>query len=274
MEHLLESERLNRYVKILLSRELGPSSSDPNSTAFDPLKASISAARRGDKEEAFWLIFLFVHFSKHRTAGWKYVRDVYGRLGEPDSRWDWVTTRANVEGFRNWLDANAGRIRFSSTQHGFGNHRKYESLAGWTTTGTGEVVATYVHWVEQMDSHEQRVQEAVLAASGDRARAFDLLYSSLSGVRRFGRTARFDYLSMLGRTRLADIRPGKAYMVGATGPRRGAGLLFGLDNNVHATTLESKIGELERFLNVGFDVLEDALCNWQKSPGHFKPFRG
>jgi hypothetical protein len=31
---------------------------------------------------------------------------------------------------------------------------------------------------------------------------------------------------------------------------------------------------LREELDVGFDVIEDALCNWQKSPAEFKPFRG
>ena len=38
--------------------------------------------------------------------------------------------------------------------------------------------------------------------------------------------------------------------------------------------LEAALTPLRAELNVGFDVLEDALCNWQKSPDEFKPFRG
>jgi hypothetical protein len=32
--------------------------------------------------------------------------------------------------------------------------------------------------------------------------------------------------------------------------------------------------ELDADLKVGMQVLEDALCNWQKSPAHFERFRG
>ena len=38
--------------------------------------------------------------------------------------------------------------------------------------------------------------------------------------------------------------------------------------------LETYIDQLDEVLNVGMQVLEDALCNWQKSPNDFVPFRG
>jgi Alpha-glutamyl/putrescinyl thymine pyrophosphorylase clade 3 len=38
--------------------------------------------------------------------------------------------------------------------------------------------------------------------------------------------------------------------------------------------LEDSAAALGHCLDVTFDVLEDALCNWQKSPARFKPFRG
>ena len=34
------------------------------------------------------------------------------------------------------------------------------------------------------------------------------------------------------------------------------------------------LAKIEDSLGVGYDVLEDALCNWQKSPSVFMPFRG
>ena len=94
----------------------------------------------------------------------------------------------------------------------------------------------------------------------------------MSAVARFGRTARFDYLTMVGKLGLAAIEPPSTYMEGSTGPVRGARLLFGGREN--ATTLDSWLVELEAELHVGMQVLEDALCNWQKSPNEFKPFRG
>src|SRR5262249_1767487 len=115
---------------------------------------------------------------------------------------------------------------------------------------------------------------ALLAAAGDGRKAFDLLYRSMTVVHRFGRTARFDYLSMAGKIGLVAIRPGKTYLVDSTGPRQGALLLSGESDHTNTAGLEEKLACLEQHLGVGFDALEDALCNWQKSPSVFRPFRG
>ena len=38
--------------------------------------------------------------------------------------------------------------------------------------------------------------------------------------------------------------------------------------------LDQWLVELEAHLSVGMQVLEDSLCNWQKSPDRFDRFRG
>ena len=52
----------------------------------------------------------------------------------------------------------------------------------------------------------------------------------------------------------------------------GARLLFGGNNSL--VSLNNWLVELGAELNVGMQVLEDALCNWQKSPDKFRRFRG
>jgi hypothetical protein len=84
--------------------------------------------------------------------------------------------------------------------------------------------------------------------------------------------ARFDYLTMVGKLELAAILPGSTYLEGSSGPLDGARLLFG--RNERAQVLDAWLVELGEQLGVGMQVLEDALCNWQKSPNKFRPFRG
>lgn len=271
LEQLLESIHRVRFVAVLRTRELSPRRADPNDELFDPLKAAILHQRQGNVEEAFWLVFLFVHFGKQPRAGWRYAREVYGRLGEA-GRWDWSSTSADPSGFRGWLHAHQDGLKREGVPRGFGGHRKYESLDAYSPKGTGAVVESYVRWVSPPRTHQELMGQVYRQADDDPRKAFDLLYKSMRAVTRFGRLARFDYLTMLGKLGLAGVEPASTYMENSTGPIRGARLLFGADES--ATTLDRWLVALDAQLSVGMQVLEDALCNWQKSPREFKPFRG
>lgn len=76
--------------------------------------------------------------------------------------------------------------------------------------------------------------------------------------------------------RITPIQPDLAYLTQATGPLRGARLLFGgaTNSNILATTLDAWLVELDSHLGLGMQVLEDSLCNWQKSPEIYIRFRG
>ena len=94
-------------------------------------------------------------------------------------------------------------------------------------SGTGAAVESYVRWVRHHRTHQMLVQEAQEQTGGDPRTTFDYLYRSMDDVVSFGRTAKFDYLTMIGKLQLAPIEPGSTYMQGATGPYQGALLLFG-----------------------------------------------
>lgn len=97
----------------------------------------------------------------------------------------------------------------------------------------------------------------------------------MSEVKSFGRLAKFDYLTMLAKLGLTQIEPGATYMAGATGPVRGARLLFGDSHGQRSgPELDSYLTALGKKTGLGMQVLEDALCNWQKSPTTFVAFRG
>lgn len=91
-------------------------------------------------------------------------------------------------------------------------------------------------------------------------------------LRRFGRTARFDYLTMLGKMGLAPIRPDSAYFSSATGPVVGAQLMLQGEHGLTVAEIDRRVGIIANQLGVGFQEMEDSLCNWQKSPNHYKRF--
>lgn len=271
VEQLVDSRRRTLYFEELLMRDPSAGRANPADRGFDPLRAAIFHDRAGNRDEAFWLVFLFVHFGKNRRSGWGLIADIYGRLGD-GALWSWDAVSADAGAFRSWLDDHIDSIMSRKPHRGFGNHRKYESLKA-TDSGTGAVVESYVGWVGAA-GHDIRIEDATRGETTPYGR-FDALYRSVRGVRRFGRTAAFDYCSTLAKLSLAAVEPSAACLAGATGPLAGARLLLAPPGERPTPKiLEERLTPLRAELDVGFDVLEDALCNWQKSPAEFRPFRG
>lgn len=83
-------------------------------------------------------------------------------------------------------------------------------------------------------------------------------------------------LAMLGKLGIAPIDPGSTFLKGATGPLAGARLLFGgaCDANLSERDLEARLVGFGQETGLGAQVLEDAVCNWQKSPSAYVRFRG
>lgn len=265
---MVASLRRLDYTSRLRERPISPERADPRSMLFDPERAAILHARAGRIDEAFWLTFLMTHFGKHAVHGWRRLQDVYSGLGARS--WSWERVSADPNAFRAWLRDNRFLIGGR-----FGNHRKYESLSADSNTGTASVIEGYIEWVGPEHSHAKLVGKLVRKGGNDPHVIFDQFYGSMN-VTRFGRLAKFDFLALVGRLDLAPISPGSTYLKGATGPLRGARLLFGGNPTacISEHDLESWLQELDAKLDVGMQVLEDSLCNWQKSPGMFIHFRG
>jgi hypothetical protein len=275
VRQLIDSERRVRYAKKLLELDISDRRADPSDTSmFDPIKGAVVKKREGALDEAFWMVFYSVHFGEHPEGGWCYAREVYNRCGERGI-WDWETTSQDPGEFRSWLADHETLVQERCESGGFSEHRKYQSLSSYTknNASTGAAFETYVDWISPPRSHMDLMEEAEEKANGDPEKAFDLLYKSMDEVASFGRLARFDYLTMVGKLKLANIRPGSAYMDGSTGPMDGAELLLG--DQIEDMTIEevdSLLVKLGGQLDVGMQVVEDALCNWQKSPLKYKRF--
>jgi len=261
------SLRREDYYRLVQAKPVGADRADPNHPSFDAERAVAFHMQQGNVDEAGWLIFLMTHFARRADTKWLRLQDIYGRLGA--GIWDWPTVTANPAAFYQWLVANWQNIRGA-----FGNHRKYESLRPTANRPMARTVANYLAWIGP-GGHVAFFANAVHAAGNNPHTIFDYLYGNLNIIS-FGRLAKFDYLSLVGRYGLAPIAAGSAYLDGATGPGRGARLLF--DGNSTSTTsnatLQGKLDVLDTRLKVGMEVMEDALCNWQKNPHHFIYYKG
>jgi hypothetical protein len=272
---MIESIRRIRFIKQVSERHISLARKDPDNDLFDPVRAAMLHHAAGDLEEACWLIFLFTHTGKNIKSGYQLLRDIYGKLGT-HKVWTWATVSKDPLAFRHWLDKNMPSLRASDKHRAFGNHRKYQSLDAWKPNGTGDAVQSYVQWVKTYGSHSKMFNEVVIEANHNPERAFNLLYKSMRAVNSFGRTARFDYLSMIGKVGLASIRPDSVHLKGATGPVLGAKLFFyGTKTSKQSDShLEHLADDLATFLGVDKQVMEDSLCNWQKDHTTKKRFRG
>jgi hypothetical protein len=265
-EQMIASLRRLHYTEILKGRDIHPDRANPESNLFDPERAALLFARNGDRDEGIWLIFLSIHFGKHRVHGWRMVRDIYSGLGS--GRWTWQRVSSKPNTFRDWLRANRERIGGA-----FGNHRKYETLDPDSRSSSATVIESCVDLLKPSPS--SYFDALVRSIGNDPHRIFEAAYQRLAIVR-FGRLARFDFLSLLGRMDLAPLEPGSTYLRGATGPLQGARLLIDGDSRSSSSEddLDEVLRRLDRTLNVGMQVMEDSICNWQKSPRKFIHFRG
>lgn len=266
----IASVRRIEVALIYKNREHSPLCADPSNIAFDPLKAASWHKRQGNVNEAFWLVFLATNFGRNRVTKWNLVKEVYS--GRTNSvMWSWEEVCRNISGFRDWLESNRETIK----QNGkVGNHRKYHRVDGYSRLGTGAAVQSYIEWIGETNNHEDLMNTTLQGVNNNQKLAFRSLYNSMSCVKGFGRMGKFDYLTMVGKLGLVDILPDSTYMNGATGPFIGGRILFG--QSVNHRVLDSYFSELDELLMLpfGMQVIEDAVCNWQKNPTQYKHFGG
>jgi hypothetical protein len=271
---IIDSIRRIKYVRVIREKQPSKIYSDASVDFFDPIKAAVWNINQNNTEEAFWLVFLLTHFGKNKKTGWNLIRQIYGAMNNP-VYWSWERTRNNFNDFQNWLSNNQDII---IAQGKFGNHRKYQSIDAHKPAGTGQAILSYINWISKFNNHAGLVNHLIDNDITDPKKAFNYLYYQLDEVISFGRTAKFDLLTMLGKLELIKIEPDSTYMHGATGPKAGARLLFGGDYNsdINPEDLSLLLNELEHHLDLyfGMQVLEDSLCNWQKSPSNYIHFRG
>lgn len=264
---LIDSIQRVSYVQAIRMRPVSNARADPRSPFFDPIRAAVAVPAQ-QPEEAFWLIFLATHCGRNLRTEWRLAAELYG--ASEARPWTWARVLNDPQTYSDWI--NDQHKTFVGK---FGNHRKYESLKPGPK-GSAAIVRSYIDWIGGFGSHSAMVAQAQAIARGNPRRAFGVLYDQMREVLRFGRTGRFDYLTMVGKAGLANIEADSTYLNEATGPKRGARLLFDgqIDSRTGARILEERVAALELHLGVGMQVMEDAMCNWQKSPNRYVAFRG
>lgn len=273
-QQIVSSLRRISYTDTLLLRDVSPSRCDPYSGDFDPVRGALHLHRNGHLDEAVWLVFVLTHFGKHGVDKWKLARNVYGSFGAGPV-WAFFEYSFDAAAFENMLAANQHNLANVNASGRFSNHRKFESKKPHAIAKT---FRTFHDWQSEFGSFRDRLVATHKHVGQEPQACFDALYKSMIGISRFGggRLGRFDFLTMLGKLQLAPIVPGSVYLDKASGPLDGARLLFFGDRNhgVTGKALEPRVDALDEVLDVGKQVIEDSLCNWQKKPDVYEYFRG
>ncbi|MEX0750010.1 MAG: hypothetical protein WD359_04300 [Dehalococcoidia bacterium] len=238
----------------MLTGELLPEARPFCTSGYNPLGEARERYLAGDRDEAIWLHFVAT------LIGWERPDSVdrFLRVLGGGQRATWcVITAHPLDAIARIEDHAAVLIREAP----FGNHRKYETHRG--DGGSARVVKSFIDWAEANPS--ARI-DAIATTATNPEHAFDRLFNSLK-VYRFGRTARYDFARLLANLD-ARLKPGCCYLQGASGPRRGAALLFlgrPWARDGELSFLEDRCRELAQVCGLDLQVIEDAVCQWQKT---------
>ena len=267
---IIDSIRRIEYLRITSVRARSNSLYTPYSGSFEPFGGAAALHKVGQVDEAYWLVYLATHFGKHKIDTWNLTEDFYGRFGQGGT-WSWADASQDPLAVSNWLEQIYPGLTRAGRSRRFGNHRKFETLKPGPK-GTGYAIETYVRWINQYGSHEGLIQSAQKQVGQNPAEVYAYIYKDLDNVAKLGRLGKFDFLCNLSNLLIAPIVPDKAYIVGSTGPKDGAKLLLG--DHLGNTELENACAKMAEGLTVSPQVIEDALCNWQKSSSRYVYFRG
>ncbi|WP_296405613.1 hypothetical protein [Psychrobacter sp.] len=256
LDRVKEDERVENLFKSDIHQEV----SDPKSECFNPIKAIIFLKDK-HYDEACWLSFLLIYTDDSDESDWAFMRKLYGAEGlglKTALTWEVVNDAPHLLSDR--LDELVTALAESHPKPKFGHHRAYESLKHLPM-----VFTSYIGFIHEQGGHEAAF--GLKDKSVDRTDYFKTRYDLIrQNVYRFGRLSTFEFLCLLGKMRLADVEPNSCYIAEASGPKRGARLLFGMLSNEQLD--EHAIG-LANYLEVSYQQLEAALCHWQKSPNRF-----
>ena len=267
---LIDSIRRIEFLQITSARAKSQKLYTPYSGSFEPFGGAAALHKAGRVDDAYWLIYLATHFGKHKDDGWNLTEDFYGKFGQ-GGIWNWAAASHDPNAISTWLNQIYPHITGAGRSRRFGNHRKFETLKP-NNKGTGYAVKTYIEWVLKYGSHQKLISEIQKQVGQNPQDVYALLYNELDNVAKFGRLGKFDFLCNLSNLLIAPIFPDKAYISGSTGPVQGAKMLFG--DTMNLKQLDALCADFAAHLNVSPQVIEDALCNWQKSTETYRYFRG
>ncbi len=212
------------------------------------------------EEERIWIIFLATYFGKSDSSGW----ELFNRAAF-DGNKSLISFKKIKEDPEKYFYYLESFDFFENSK--FSNHRKYTKKS---LIGPKGLFTSMIYLINKMEQY--CINEEM---------GFHEMYKLAEKIPNFGRLASFDFTSSLVKCGLKIEEPKSMYANYSTGPLQALELLLRLTDSDF--TYQSKINLSHNLVEwfttnseifmVG-QVLEDAICNWQKNPKKYIYYTG
>ena len=209
-----------------------------------------------------WYIYLATYFGKSNKSKWKLFNNAAFRNDKSLIELSYILE--NREEYYDYLKS----FDFFAEAN-YSNHRKFTKKSMDGKLGVLSSIDFFLDNISQF------------TFSPDSAE-FDLAYKRAMSIPTFARMSAFDFTSSLCKCGLNVDDPISMYHESSTGPLRALKDLLelsGQDGPSKASQIEFGNNLLDWFIGnsdikVVAQVVEDAICNWQKSPNQYERYYG
>lgn len=207
-----------------------------------------------------WVLFVATYFGKSNKSKWElFNRATFDNNGS-------IILFENIQKDLNKYFEHLSSFDFFEGCT-YSNHRKFTPKR---LNGQKGVFESMEYIVENIDQY-----------SVENKMDFDSMYKLAQKTPNFGRLAAFDFSSSLVKCGLNIEEPQSMYAEHSTGPLNAVGLLLRLTNKSTLLTEKLRIcSSLMKWFQENTDifmvgqVLEDAICNWQKNTTQYILYHG
>lgn len=205
------------------------------------------------KLSKLWFLYLATYFGKSRASNWVlFKRSAFSESME-------LILVEEILRNRNLYFTELQKNDFFLGSQ-FSNHRKYSKKSLLGDKGFIHSANYFLDQIGQFNFSEST--------------NFDIAYNRAQKIPLFGRMASFDYICSLCKCNLQVDQPTSMYLKYSTGPQSGFKYLlklYGLESPDKEVVIQTGDEILEWFrenteIYLVAQVLEDAICNWQKEP--------
>ncbi len=219
-------------------------------------------AQRSDLnlQNKVWIIYLATYFGKSNKSKWELFNRATFHKDQSIIKFDQIN--ADLDNYFKYLSS------FAFFQDcAYSNHRKYTAKKLLGSKGLFRSMEYFVNNVELYSSEDEM--------------EFHEMYLLSQKIPNFGRLGGFDFTSSLAKCRFNIKEPKSMYADHSTGPLQALELLLKLTNNNSSLASQKQLSSdlMEWFLKhskifMTGQVLEDAICNWQKDTRKYIRYTG